>query len=785
VCLAFLFGAPHTSQIAESSFKMQVSHLLGLIDSLCVVNVFYSDFSKNTLLLQNKITVTVHRRTEAEIVEFLFLHRNQSLGLYSDGHYKSICAIFIILLDREIGDFTQTSKNNRIHAKQVSKLRSVIPRRSYFGVLINPEFYSIIINVADQMCSLVYCSFPNNLAFLIQDSYNSRIENVCSMSNELITVIGVKFEGSYLKADMSCIQIQTKVFSLDDIFTERVGLWHVLGSRNLYQDYNVLLKTPVNALENFNLKIFLRRLAMRNLDAFDNDFPWDIDPVMWYINLNLLVRSNVSGVAQKDTKFVILKFVHIDLNDRERSDILVTSTNELEGITCYHEPLMSFHMYSSPFMINLWISIVLTIIFVSAFLKVYIQFYHKDIDSSISPTLFSISLLANVSYFVPKSLWESSVFIFACLPWILCTMILSNCYQSLVISEINAPMGGEKLKNVSKYTICENKNNLLVNPPKEFFRAAEKALKNFKDNYKYEPKDGTANKQDFKKYFNAIHDQMNTFKLPNCFALLSEPFEVFNGIQHGFTSVPFVYTLFAHVRLKRVDLFEEPESPGSQDPGLVHLLLRLYPLDPNLDPSDGVVLEREAAIEKELIECKKSVYLVRKETIASETSYLKNNHKRLKFYQVKQNIVTPEVGNWKCSYHKSSKMSMLLSGFFESGILSELDYFEKYTIMLKRRKGTAVVRSNMHPIQPIHLNDSIHTVFILYAALISFAVLGIVIECYSQAFHRIIVSNINVNMLKRAYQRCCYDVRRSLNLYLIRCSQIFVSLIRLAYSACQ
>jgi len=105
-------------------------------------------------------------------------------------------------------------------------------------------------------------------------------------------------------------------------------------------------------------------------------------------------------------------------------------------------------------------------------------------------------------------------------------------------------------------------------------------------------------------------------------------------------------------------------------------------------------------------------------------------------------------------------MPTLLSWFFESGILSKLSYFEKYSIMLKRRKGTAVVRSRMHPVQPIHLSDSIHTVFILYAVLISLAVLGLVTELYVQTFNRIIILNIQICVLKRELKRGFNKVRR-------------------------
>jgi len=156
-------------------------------------------------------------------------------------------------------------------------------------------------------------------------------------------------------------------------------------------------------------------------------------------------------------------------------------------------------------------------------------------------------------------------------------------------------------------------------------------------------------------------------------------------------------------------------------------------------------------------------------------SYLKTNHQRIPFYRVKQNLYRTTLTNWKCTYHKNSRMPMLLSGFFESGILSKLKYFEQYTIMLLRRKGTAVVRSRMHPVQPIHLSDSIHTVFILYATLASLAGLVLMIELYAQTFNRMIIWNLEVSLLMRQFQRGCYKERRSFNLYVIRYGQLFVN----------
>jgi len=456
--------------------------------------------------------------------------------------------------------------------------------------------------------------------------------------------------------------------------------------------------------------------------------------------LHLLALSNATGTVtgyEIRPKFMIREEPRMYNYSVQFYDFQVTGTVDLEAITCYTQPLLSFHIYSSPFLFNLWISISLVVLFLSVFLNTYIYFFHRKCSSSISSTLFSVSLLANVSYYVPKSVWDSNVFICACTPWILTTMILSNCYQSLVISEVNAPMRGKELQNVSKYTICENKTSLLVELPIEFFRALLKVLKKLETHTKFD----ATNKLSVQTLLSHIHKERVKYQLPSCFSLLSEPFKLLQGGNQGFISSPYYYTLlFFASRQEEVNFSEESHTGDSMK--FLDLLLRLYPLDPNFGPSDGVALEREAAIEKELIKCEKSVYLASKEAIDTEISYLQTNYDRVKFYRIKQDLVDPSFSTWMCSYHKSSKIPKLLRGFFESGIIAKLNYFEKYTKTLLRRKGTAILRSRKLRVEPIKLSDSIHTVFILYAALISVSALGLMLELFIRALQRKIVFNI-------------------------------------------
>jgi len=113
--------------------------------------------------------------------------------------------------------------------------------------------------------------------------------------------LNLKLKEKFLRAQMKCRQIQdNSERSLDDIFTERVYEWEVPAFLKLRPDDLDLLGKPVDMLKSFNHKIFLKRLTLHDpnmprpgVDSFD------INPVTWYFVLNLLARSNASGVTSK------------------------------------------------------------------------------------------------------------------------------------------------------------------------------------------------------------------------------------------------------------------------------------------------------------------------------------------------------------------------------------------------------------------------------------------------------------------------------------------------------
>jgi len=233
-----------------------------------------------------------------------------------------------------------------------------------------------------EYCSNYYCRIPENLAFFISDDDNeSRIEAVCAMRKKYLSHEKFKFEKKsferlnltfkhiFLPSQMKCIRVHNNsARSLDDIFIERVFEWEVIAlSYDTPKDVD-LLRDPAIVLQSFNLKIVLKRLTLRDSSSLIK-FPFDLDPIAWYVNLNLLARSNASGVFFDEDLKVERRFeiniLGLGMPDTHDKYIIITDTRELEGISCYREPFMSFHMYSSPFVINLWISIALAIIVLS------------------------------------------------------------------------------------------------------------------------------------------------------------------------------------------------------------------------------------------------------------------------------------------------------------------------------------------------------------------------------------------------------------------------------------
>jgi len=96
-----------------------------------------------------------------------------------------------------------------------------------------------------------------------------------------------------------------------------------------------------------------------------------------------------------------------------------------------------------------WISILLTGGFLVAFLNCYIYFALREEVSKFSSFLFFFSIFVEESYNIPSKLEMNKIYKICTYFWLLTAVVLTNLYISNVISELNAPLKGDKLSKIS------------------------------------------------------------------------------------------------------------------------------------------------------------------------------------------------------------------------------------------------------------------------------------------------------------------------------------------------
>jgi len=253
--------------------------------------------------------------------------------------------VFILLLDaKRRRAIPEKIEDSQLPQNSTSKLRDYIPRRKYFAVFSDDEFLEELDILIASVCLIEYCQIPDNLAFMIQDDFHSRIERVCTTRETFLTHakfkldmeslrrLEDKFNKKYLRSQMECIQIQNSARSLDEIFTQRVHEWEVFAI--IHPRDADWLRDPAKVLESFNLRMVLKRLTLRDVNSFRiPKVLFDYDPVSWYFYLNLLARSNASGVISKGSKAKVdhrfkINIVGLAIEDKLDLDMIIIDKRE-------------------------------------------------------------------------------------------------------------------------------------------------------------------------------------------------------------------------------------------------------------------------------------------------------------------------------------------------------------------------------------------------------------------------------------------------------------------------
>jgi len=181
----------------------------------------------------------------------------------------------------------------------------------------------------------------------------------------------------------------------------------------------------------------------------------------------LVRKSNESGVKSfKDQHFLCAGTIHVEnihvkwSGEQANEKDTTISSDSIKLFTCYEKPRVSFYMYVSPFDTDttVWL---LFLIHAGAVWLVFEVFVHiQQLHSSYSPLLFILGTVIDEAYVAPKKLRRLATFKVLVLPWILGSMLLSSCYQSILVATLNSPLASESMKSVNQ-TFCPQSDEFL------------------------------------------------------------------------------------------------------------------------------------------------------------------------------------------------------------------------------------------------------------------------------------------------------------------------------------
>lgn len=113
-------------------------------------------------------------------------------------------------------------------------------------------------------------------------------------------------------------------------------------------------------------------------------------------------------------------------------------------LTCYEEKLLTFAFYQSPFKLELWLGIIVSLVAVVTSLTLFTKYYFngKDHPPSFAPWVLVLGTVFDEAGSIPWRLELQTFHRLVFGSWALMAIFLTNCYTSIMITELNAPFPG-------------------------------------------------------------------------------------------------------------------------------------------------------------------------------------------------------------------------------------------------------------------------------------------------------------------------------------------------------
>ncbi|OXA39992.1 hypothetical protein Fcan01_25357 [Folsomia candida] len=382
-------------------------------------------------------------------------------------------------------------------------------------------------------------------------------------------------------------------------------------------------------------------------------------------------------------------------------------------ITCHSEAFISFEFYLAPFQPLLWGMFVGSAVIVIIVLSLYEKYKNINSPGPCCSWSFVLAIIFEEAGFVPMRLEKQEFFRMVAGGWILMSVVLTNCYNGLMISNLNSPLPRTNIPETFQDLICKDKK--ILNLYKQQADLTDWIM-------------NTANLSRIQS--------LDLSDSPMCYKILSAP-----NLDPPFQFLQLIMVTFMKIKLLHFEIFASssqlrlPPEPLTESISIDDIVILLLSQGYNtFSPANfnssfpgnkrhNNMPQTNAAIINEVAKCEKSVLVVEAFDMGFRFHDMTKQYFWRKFYKGKDILNFALVG-WTFEGEGNSKVPQYFQYLFESGIQERLDLEISMRKYSRNSEYTIPKRED----DPVRLDGAILTLFILCGVLISSSVLIVVFE---------------------------------------------------------
>ncbi|OXA46150.1 hypothetical protein Fcan01_19030 [Folsomia candida] len=494
------------------------------------------------------------------------------------------------------------------------------------------------------------------------------------------------------EGNLNCVDKIDSLITAFSILTTPPKYWEEFYVEDLdtQKDNFTINITLVNDIDPFN--------------PFDRSRPYTFEHLAQAVfrKANATLLSAVSGRFQHSRiGLEYIAYHHVD------STTVHLKFLGFQFLTCYSESYLSFRFYVDPFQPDLWTALGICLFVITAIVWAYVRFAKVKIVS-FPPWLFVLSTLLEEAHPVPMKIDKLIIFRYVFGIWSLMSVILTNCYNGLMISKLN-------------YVIPETFADLLCQDgaihSSSYYNLSDFLL-NWRENLKFNLVlrywDGVKNYEYFHNTsFVGFQDRHDS---SNCYRLLSTPFKLPHQDVIEFKFLTYLpnevnsYSLSKQTGFEWVPLLEWPH--------LAQLLQLLnprhahFPKGIDYSRKDLNVTYMQRKTETEIIDCsRKAVFIAQLDDLQFEYDFLTLNYHGNEFHKGKE-IQDPRPKGLVFYNADLSKVPKYYVSLIETGIYARIDQELEQRAVLDRK--AAITQSKDDSSFSLGLNGGVVTIFVLY-----------------------------------------------------------------------